>query len=54
MAKKKLKIFDEYYEAVMYCINNGLEYKRVCKAESRAGTSKDWFVYLANGKVLKA
>ena len=54
MAKKKLKIFDEYYEAVMYCVNNGLEYKRVCKAESRARTSKDWFVYLANGKVLKA
>lgn len=53
MAKKKLKIFEEYCEAVMYCVNNGLEYKRVCKAESRAGTSKDWFVYLANGKVLK-
>jgi len=28
MAKKKLKIFDEYYEAVMYCVNNGLKYKR--------------------------
>jgi len=53
MAKKKLKVFDEYYEAFIYCGNRGLKIKRVCKAETRAGTTRDWFVYLANGKVLK-
>ena len=40
MAKRKLKIFEEYYEAVMYCVNNGLEYKRVCKAKVERGHLK--------------
>ncbi len=53
MAKKQLKIFEEYYEAVVYCVNNGINYKRVEKHSSRAGTSKNWFVHLSNGKALK-
>lgn len=54
MAKKRLKIFTEYCDAVIYCVNNGIPYKKVVKHETRRGTSKNWFVYLKNGKVLKA
>ena len=53
MAKKRLKIFEDYCDAVIYCVNNELKYKRVEKHSSRAGTSKNWFVHLSNGKTLK-
>ena len=51
--KKQLKIFDEYYEAFIYCGNNGYTIKKVEKHHTRPGTSKNWFVHLSNGKTLK-
>lgn len=54
MAKQKLKVFDEYYEAAMYCIMNGIKYNRISKHHTRLNTSKDWIVVQHNKKVLKS
>jgi len=53
MAKKKLQIFNEYYEAILYCILNNIEYERISKHHTRLNTSRDWFVMQRNKKVLK-
>ena len=49
---KKLKIFEEYSDGFIYCINRGIRYERVVKHQRSKG-SKDWYVILKNGKVLK-
>ena len=54
MAKKQLKIFEDYCDAIIYCFNNDIKFKKVEKHNSRTGTSKNWFVHLNNGKSLKA
>lgn len=52
MARKKLKIFKEYCDPFIYCINREIKYSRVMKHDSSVG-SRDWYVVLKNGKVLK-
>jgi hypothetical protein len=53
MPKKKIKVFNEYYEAILYCILHNVEYKRISKHHTRLNTSRDWFVVQRNRKVLK-
>jgi hypothetical protein len=53
MAKKKLKVFEEYYEAVLYCVLNNISYNTISKYHTRLNTSRDWFVIQHNKKVLK-
>ena len=52
-SKKKLKVFKQYSEAIIYCVNNGIRYSRVCKHQTRPNTTYNWFVQLEGGKVLK-
>ena len=54
MARKKtLRIFTEYCDAVMYCVNNDIKYRNVIKHGSRPNTSKSWYVIKSNGKALR-
>jgi hypothetical protein len=53
MAKKQLRVFGEYYEAVLCCILNDIEYKRISKHPTRPNTSRDWVVVQNNKKVLR-
>lgn len=52
-SKKKLHVFKNYSDAIIYCVNHDVKYSRVCKHESRPNTTYNWFVQLKNGKVLK-
>ena len=55
MARKKtLKIFVEYCDAVMYCVNNDIKYRNIIKHSDRPHTSKLWYVIKSNGKALRA
>ena len=54
MARKKtLRIFTEYCDAVMYCVNNDIKYRNVVKHGLRPNTSKSWYVIKSNGKALR-
>lgn len=49
MAKRPVKIFKEYYEAVMYSFMNDISRKKVEKANT-GRKYYDWFIVLKNGE----
>lgn len=55
MNKKSVKIFTEYSDAFIYCVLNDIKNYRVVKHSSnKGGSTRNWFVFLSNGKPLKA
>jgi hypothetical protein len=53
MPKHRILIFQHYYEAVMYCINNDITGYSVEKYQTRRETTYDWVVRLRGQKMLK-
>jgi hypothetical protein len=48
-----MKIFTNYYEAVIHCIMNDVVGYRVKKHDSRPNTMYNWYVIDKKGKHLK-
>jgi hypothetical protein len=51
-SKKKVKVFDQYSDAFIYCVNNEIKKYKICKYHTRPNTMRDWVV-MKNGQVLK-
>jgi hypothetical protein len=48
-----MKIFTNYYEAVMFCGERGIQGCRVKKHPSRPNTMLNWYVIDKKGKPIK-
>jgi hypothetical protein len=48
-----MKIFTNYYEAVMHCVEKDIHDYRIKKHDSRPNTTFNWYIIDKKGKPIK-